>query len=915
MPTLEEKLNARFNRAPSTLDEKLRAVFPAPSENTLVLKNRRAPKVDKPELQRSGIFGDLFDLLGRTGAASAQGAYNATDNDTDTTFLGGLKQGITGNSRTSYRDVLRDNAGVGGPFGTALGLVGDIALDPLTYLGIKGTKGITQTDAIMKALKSTSDDVPGAVAGLMAKSPTRVGLTFAGKPFTKGLKLPSTGFVEKLLGPVEDRKLAAKMFSRDAELALGLNDLSRVIESSHAAGFDSFHRGLKGLFSDLTMDERSNVGRALSMGEDLASTPTEAVGKTKFATLGEYVKSARNMQDQFFNDEVALGIRKADDYMPNYVPKIFQKPPKDLIPGNLAPSKLAALKKSLPTKLDDLADYEPVTDVIELLDVRAAKHFRTMALGTTVRDTVEQFAIPKARLAKAKGLKDLGWVKASSLDHPVAKLAGEDLMVPGFVAKGMGQFTKTFKDPTVGAEAMKLYDKALGHWKYLNTAVKPGYHVRNSFSDLLMNMADGVVNPHRYDQAFRVMADRKNINEGFVAGLSRAEDIPRKAFSKLKLNGKDYSSSDIYDAYVKSGSKSGLITSEIQRSMSDFERNVITKQLSRTKAKVGDWSDAREDYFRMAHFLDASDKLMKKTGKTLDEVSLDVGKSVRKYNIDYGNLSTFEKNTVNKIIPFYSWMRRATPLNVELMFTKPGFMALYPKMQNAVQGFMGTEDGQRESLLPDWIKGMAPVRMAVGKEADRNWVQRVLAGAAGAGDNEAVFLSTTQGTTPFDTLDLPAEPIRQLLQGNFGAAARAPIADLGQSLTPFLKAPVEITTGKNMFTGQDIDNWSDWLANQVSPVGAINKATEGNRTSLISALAGVPLQVSTAGRQEGEFNRQQDIVQSNKRADKLKLLRSRFPNYDELSEARKEKLASGVRSKTDPETRAQRRYLTQILGQ
>jgi hypothetical protein len=142
------------------------------------------PEEDQQELNRSGAIGALFNLLGRTSGASAEAAYALTDNDSSTDFLGGLKKGITGKAEHSYKDVLSDNLGIkNGPVAAIGGFIGDVALDPLTYIGAKRIKGISEPEAFIKAVQSGSDDVASETARIMAESPTRVGLTVAGKTF------------------------------------------------------------------------------------------------------------------------------------------------------------------------------------------------------------------------------------------------------------------------------------------------------------------------------------------------------------------------------------------------------------------------------------------------------------------------------------------------------------------------------------------------------------------------------------------------------------------------------------------------------------------------------------------------------------------------------------------------------------
>lgn len=909
---------------------------------------------DNQRVHRANILGDVFSLLARPSQAVAQGVYNATDKDQGTDFVGGLLQGIKGKGDVTFKNVLQDNLGVENDIVASIGgFVGDVALDPLTYVGLKGVKGMGEAESVIKALQSGADNVAVEAGNLMAKNPMRVGMTVAGKEIGS-IKAPAAvrKSVEMLLGPAEDRKLAAKMFSRDAELPLGLNELNRVIDSSNAAQFHDFRNAMKDLYKGLTKEERRTIAIALDSGES-ARIPVTDSANTKFQSLQDYVDATRKITDNMFVDEGnaglfhlnkgAKGVAPTDfkEYNPNYVYRHFENPTKTL--DVKAPKEIRSLvggtnyadfmkKRKANISLREAEEFglNPTTDIVDIMDMRAAKHYRTMSRSAFVRDAIEQFSIGPDDLRKLTGgqVKDLGWVKASVIDNPAAQKLG-DRYIPSFVAKAVNTADSVFTKGDVGAEAVRLHDKVMGQWKFINTALKPGYHIRNSIGDTILNLADGVTNPQRYGQAVKVLRDRAAINEATLAELT-GDLVEDAATSGIRIGGKKISTDKIWELYGKSGSKSGLITTEIQRTASDLEklglqnwsaRNALQqgKQAGTTfRNKMGDLADNREDMFRLAHFIDSLDKQAKKAGKKFDieSAAMEAGKKVRKFNIDYGNLSSFEKKTINKVIPFYSWMRRATPLNVELLFTKPGFMALYPKGQDLMQGMLGTDDGTGESLIPDWIREMPPVRIALGKQEDRNFLQSLIAGAVGAKDNEPVFLSAGQGMMPVDVLTPVAGVVGGLASGDIAGAGAAATKPFTGGLTPLIKAPIEMTTGRSLFNGQEITDWTGWAASQFGPVGAGYKAgTGGSRSSLLGALTGFSPQVATAARQEGEFRRRQDIDSAQRQEQKKAIARERIPNFDSLPEAQRERILARLRTAQNPEARRQRRYLTQILGQ
>lgn len=889
-----------------------------------ILKARTFAKVgtdDGEERLRSGIFGDLFDFISRPSSAVNTAIRYGTDNNSSTSALSGLGQGISGRTQTSFSDVLKDK-GASGPGAAIGGLAGDILLDPMTYLGLKKTKGVSSVDAVMQAFKSGAPDVDAYAANLLAKNPSRIGLTVLGRPIHKGIKTPNTGLVEKLLGPATERNSVAKAFSRSAELPEGLNEMSRVIDSAHNAKFNDFRMGVKNTFNkNLTHDERVEIYKAIETGTDLSHV-TVTNPTAQFKNLGDYQRLVKTITDDQFKLEADMGLYgeeaknlgfASNAYDPNYMYKFFNNPPKNLTGSkNFKPLN----KRALTLDAAEQAGYEPIKDIAEILDLRTAKHHRMVQRGAFVRDATDKFGVSKAdfdKLPKDSPIRKMGWVTADSVDSPVTK-GRVDQMIPNFVAKSVNDAHKVFETGEVANSVINGYTKALGQWKFWNTAL-PGTQIRNMFGDWINNVSDGVTNPTRYGQAAKVLKDVQQITTDRMTGAAGT-------YGKIKLGGKEFSSDEVWDLFAESGAKSGMITTELMRSINNTERRLISQQGSKLKAAWGEKIDLREDWMRMAHFIDSLDKRLssnplkgvsKQKFASPKEAAMAAGADVRKYNVDYGNLSSYEKKVITKVIPFYSWMRRATPLNMELLFTKPGFMTLYPKSQNAIQELLGTDDGTGEQLIPEWIKDTAPVRLALAKNNPLNGLLKML----GVTPNEPGFLSTTVGTTPFDTLDLPLEPLGLLAKGDLMGAVRSPIADITQQITPAVKLPVELTTGKSMFTGQDLEgNWASWLASQTAPTRGIDKGIQQNPAGAIAnSLLGLPIQVATASRQEGEFNRRQDAKQQKTRDIKVSSLQERFGNYDDLPEARREALLKGMRSPRDPEATQQRRYLTQILGQ
>jgi hypothetical protein len=110
----------------------------------------------------------------------------------------------------------------------------------------------------------------------------------------------------------------------------------------------------------------------------------------------------------------------------------------------------------------------------------------------------------------------------------------------------------------------------------------------------------------------------------------------------------------------------------------------------RTGKAIG---SAFESHAKIAHVVDKLGK-----GWTMESAIL----SAKKYLFDYGDLTPFEQMYMRRLVPFYTWFRKNTPLQLETLVTKPGKIAVLRHMQQAVEDEpVGSVD---TSVLPDWIR-------------------------------------------------------------------------------------------------------------------------------------------------------------------------------------------------------------------
>lgn len=339
------------------------------------------------------------------------------------------------------------------------------------------------------------------------------------------------------------------------------------------------------------------------------------------------------------------------------------------------------------------------------------------------------------------------------------------------------RYTKEYLgDDGVGA-VLKAFDQALGLWKGSVTQYSLtgflGFNVRNAIGDITNMMLISGFNPLRkityggiskrpMELAYEVLDFQERIKKYGVD----------KAMEKVgKEKGK------ILQKLYEEGAKSGIMRTSRLATESGIEDQVfqmagqraLGKELGGKATKVLDMMTARkvfefrENWFRMANLLDS----YRQFGDWAK-----AGKNARLGSLDYGALTNFEKNFMRRIMPFYSFFKKNLEGHLTSLPKNPGKYATHQKVFRALRNTFGDElTPEEEESIPDWMKEGVYIPMK-GKE--------------GRGIN---ILTTT------------GDPLMSLAQ--LGSAGET-IPSLLGSTNPILKALIEYSTGKNLFTGQDI---------------------------------------------------------------------------------------------------------------
>ena len=291
----------------------------------------------------------------------------------------------------------------------------------------------------------------------------------------------------------------------------------------------------------------------------------------------------------------------------------------------------------------------------------------------------------------------------------------------------------------------QLYDKFLSTYKMVNTIYSPAFYGNNALGNAF--------NSFLYCGAAAFDPRKLKIARGI------ASTGDPKQF--LTLHGEKHSYKQLRDICGRLGiSNTSFYEHEIRQDAKGFANMKLNKKLLEVSSGI-------EDTQRIALFVEALDN----TGDF--EKAVDV---VNKFLFDYSDLSEFEHKVMKRAIPFYTFMRKNNPLQLEQIFCNP---RVYRNLNYGFNNFeiLSGSNYVEDENRNEWRKDYVQLPFQIGGE--------------NIGFN----------------LNLPYETLERL----------TPEKILGQS-SPLIKALPELYSGKYAFTGMDVNSVPEYLMNQIAPV-------------------------------------------------------------------------------------------------
>lgn len=414
---------------------------------------------------------------------------------------------------------------------------------------------------------------------------------------------------------------------------------------------------------------------------------------------------------------------------------------------------------------------------VDLLKVRLAFE-NSLAQRQMYEDLVHNFGISKTnKIAHAQARKE-GWGEVKRF-HP----ALDGYVFPPEIAQQINKHEDMFrmrKDTT--SEFMKKYDKLLQGWKTGVTIYSPSHHIRNMVGDMWMAyFVDGVRSPVHYQQALRAVLHEKPDLDPAAFGTALTKTADKDVLFKMR-NGTPVTAEQFRILWRDMGGHQAFASADNLDDLASVKGRIPTIIREKVASPI-------EDVTRMGHAI----ALMKRSKHTDPVKALEeIIPRVNRAHVDYGNLTDFERGTMRRLIPFYTWQRHVFPVLIDSMLRNPQRVMVYPKAQVAISEGRGFERDdtnyfpQSHQISPEWITAGAGVPYATNKRGN------VIYGDPSNPFNDAIF--------------------KGLLLN--------PKSSIGGMLSPFVRVPAEMFVrndpvlapeGRQFFGGIPIKNRIEYL--------------------------------------------------------------------------------------------------------
>lgn len=482
-----------------------------------------------------------------------------------------------------------------------------------------------------------------------------------------------------------------------------------------------------------------------------------------------------------------------------------------------------------------ITDNGQATDLAEWLGSLPADHLKQNlpVFGNhPVYDVLNRFVASERSQAAVKGVydflgKNIEGIRSTDNVHvgDVLQKAGLDrgralyelsarfpnvnitrAFVPKEIADDVGRFLKGFSSPEPAHAVISAIDKFTNAFK-VSALTKPSRLVRDLYSGQYMNWVMGLFSPRSIAGAHSILTKgldavvggAENIFKGMTPQQATQELVKELfAYKVVQPFGGEFA--DLTTSAVSGSKLLGDIPGGVPHSISGTVLQPWAKQEGRfnpwrTRGVGRPGQVVNETQFapvkmseNISHYTDGLNRISPYIEARLQGMSpAAAARKVKLAQVDYSRLTSIERNAFKRLIPFYSFTRRMIPQVFKELIEKPG-----GKLAQTIRAENMSRDDQ---FLPPYLAPGLAVR---------------LPDSLSSGTGEARYLTS---------IDLPHEAVFQLFRPSntaLGTLEETGMGLLGM-LNPLIKAPTELATGKQFYSGRDLQDLDSRLGRVINP--------------------------------------------------------------------------------------------------
>lgn len=435
-----------------------------------------------------------------------------------------------------------------------------------------------------------------------------------------------------------------------------------------------------------------------------------------------------------------------------------------------------------------------------------------------------------------------GYIQVTGMHPAIDEMYFPKEIAPqiGKMAIGMDKFT----EPLASSQFMRYYDVGLRTWKSSVTIYLPSHHIRNVIGDMFLAWLDGMNDPRYVSKSIQMMKANfhrysdleggKNPLSEILSDTRQAElvseimgqaktQIPKgtRILANAKVGGKSYPMTidQIYQLGFRHGifphssviedlPGSETLMEKLANKYHPGKRGVFAPAKGAIGRGARQVSETREHLIRGAHWIYALEH-PDKAVNSFDELLLQAASRVRKYHPDGLDLTDVERKVFRRLMPFYSWTRKAIPLIAEGLVMKPAKIMAYPKVMSGLQEQQGIDSNVSnpwpdDQLFPDWL------------------ASNVIGPVLPPTNAFSKAISRSEDETGY-TLVNPGNPATDLMN----QFINNPVQGIGNSITPAIKIPAELAFKTEFQTGAPIQDYTDYANKNIPLIAPFSRLTHG----------------------------------------------------------------------------------------